>query len=105
MSRQWDEHTEKVLQHVRETRGWYLTDVGHLRRKAWPWWQSLWRPYVVCCPISSMANKWGSEYGRVARDVGIDRDRAIAIVHAADDSGWQPDLRAALLEAAGVEEK
>lgn len=57
------------------------------------------------CPISAMRDGMGSNYPSIAKELGLDIALANDIAKAADASpeGYDPELRAKLLKACGLE--
>lgn len=90
----------KVLDHIRETDGWRLLASGELRRP-----KDGGRGVVYCCPISSLDDVDDYQYRWVAKRHGIGMHAADLIAATADRArGYDPALRVAMLEAAGLEE-
>lgn len=94
---------EQVLAHLRETVGeWEIVDYRQLRRRVMS-------PSYLYCPITSLcAARTGvdypiDEYAQACRLLGYADVKAwCAIVDAADFPRWELELRAELLEAAGL---
>lgn len=93
----WDAHTERVLEHVRNRKGWVLMWGRCLRRFSMG---------EISCPVSDLGDYEPSDYLEAARRAGIPATVAREIATAADNycTPGHP-LRAALLEAAGLSEK
>jgi hypothetical protein len=99
---------EDVVQHVKDTEGWYLTVTSAIRRSI----NNV--DYVIySCPVSSLQNETCTFYAQVAANLRLSQDDAHLIAVAADNTqkslikhfpGIYSDLRERLLKAAGLEE-